>query len=197
MNKTILQIDSSGSIHNARSRQLTDRLVKRLLSLNTQTHLIHRDLAIPPFIPFVDEQWIHSNNTPQKLRSPEDLAVLALSDSLVAELQLADILVIGTPIYNFSIPAALKAWIDMVCRARLTFSYSESGAVGLLKNKKAYIIITSSGTKVGSSEDFVSPYLRSILGFMGITNVEYIAADCLMWDGDKKIIQAESRIDHI
>lgn len=197
MNITILQIDSSGAIHNARSRQLTDRLVKRLLSLNTHAHLIHRDLAMPPFIPFVDEQWILSNNTPQESRSPEDLAVLALSDSLVAELQSADIIVIGTPIYNFSIPAALKAWIDMVCRARLTFQYSDSGAVGLLKNKKAYVIITSGGTEVGSPEDFASNYLRCVLGFMGITDVEYIAADHLMLNGEKKIIQAESRIDHI
>lgn len=107
---------------------------------------------------------------------------LALSDTLVGELKSADTIVIGTPVYNFAVPAALKAWIDLVARARETFQYTEDGPVGLLQGKKAYVIIASGGTKVGSEIDFAGNYLKHVLGFIGITDVTIVAADQLMME---------------
>jgi FMN-dependent NADH-azoreductase len=109
-------------------------------------------------------------------RSDTQVAELAVSDALVAELEAADVIVIGAPIYNFSIPAVLKAWIDMVARAGVTFRYGEDGPEGLLNNKKAYVVMASGGVPIGSAMDFASPYLRHLLGFIGIHDVEFISA---------------------
>jgi len=103
---------------------------------------------------------------------------------LVEELKAADTIVIGAPIYNFNIPAALKAWIDLIARARLTFKYGENGPVGLLKNKKAYIVMASGGVPIGSAMDFASGYLQHVLAFVGITDVTII--DASQFDLDKE-----------
>jgi FMN-dependent NADH-azoreductase len=133
-----------------------------------------RDLA--KGLPFIDEEWVTANTTPEEERSEHHRRTLAHSDELVAELQDADVLVIGAPIYNFSVPAVLKAWIDMVARARLTFRYTETGPEGLLTGKKAYVIVPSGGVPVGSEVDFATPYLRHALAFIGITDVEFVGA---------------------
>ena len=120
---------------------------------------------------------------------------LAESDTLVAELEAADVLVIGTPIYNFAIPAALKAWFDQVARPRVTFRYTEDGSVGLLGGKKAYIVVASGGVPVGSPVDFATPYIRHMLGFLGISDVEIVAADSLLSRGDEAIEAARTDIN--
>ncbi len=135
--------------------------------------MIHRDLAADA-PGFVNEAWVGANFTDPDTRSDKQAAELAASDALVAELEAAD--VIGAPIYNFNIPAVLKAWIDKVVRARVTFRYAENGPEGLLKDKKAYVVMASGGVTMGSAMDFASPYIRYILGFVGIHDVEFIFA---------------------
>jgi FMN-dependent NADH-azoreductase len=121
--------------------------------------------------------------------------VLALSDSLVAELQAADTVLITLPIWNFGIPSTLKAWIDQVARAGVTFRYTPDGPVGLLEGKRAILAVASGGTEVGSAIDFATDYLRHVLGFIGIHEVEIVAADRLMVDADASHAKADAAID--
>ena len=178
----VLRIDASARRTGSTTRSLADEVIARLRRQHPALTLVERDLA--EGIPFVTEDWIDANLTPAETRTPEQQAQLALSDRLVAELQAADILVIGLPIYNFGPPAALKAWIDQVARARVTFRYSENGPVGLLEGKKAYLVVASGGTAMDSAIDFATPYLRHVLGFIGIEDVTLIAADRQMVDAD-------------
>ena len=178
MNKAIhniLQISSSGRQTGSVSRALSEDLIAALEDRYGPAAITHRDLA--KGIPLIDDNWIEANYTADENRNAEHRESLALSDELVRELQDADTLVIAVPIYNFSIPASLKAWIDMIARARVTFRYTDDGPVGLLQNKKAYLVVTSGGVPVGSPADFATPYLKHALSFVGITDVEIIAAD--------------------
>ncbi len=180
----ILQINASARKAGSVTRELTETLVTRLLAKSRDAKVISRDVS--QGLPFLDEDWVGANFTDTADRSAEQRMKLALSDTLVSELKAADTIVIGTPIYNFSVPAALKAWIDLVARARETFRYTENGPEGLLKDKKAYVIVASGGTKVGSEIDFASNYLRHVLGFIGISDVTFVAADQLMMDPAKR-----------
>lgn len=175
-NRHILRIDASMRRDGSLTRELADRLVARLAP-NVVTH---RDLA--DGIPLIDEGWIAANFTDPAERTAEQHAALALSDRLVAELQAADTIVIGLPIYNFGVPAAFKAWIDQIARARVTFRYGETGPVGLLEGKRAILVVASGGTGVDSEIDFATPYVRHALGFVGIRDVTVIAAGKQMVD---------------
>lgn len=159
----------------SKSRMITDQLLERLAHDYGRLDLARRDLA--DGVRFIDERWIAANFTDPSERSPEQRSSLAYSDALLSELQAADILVIGSPIYNFGIPAALKAWIDMVTRAREAFQYGPNGSEGLLTGKKAFLVIVSGGTEAGSSADFATPYLKHALNFIGIDDITLIAAD--------------------
>ena len=178
----VLRIDSSARVQNSITRQLADTLVAQLHGQGSHIQVTTRDLA--QGIPFISEDWIDANFTDPAQRSKQQRATLAYSDALVQELMEADVLVIGAPIYNFGIPAALKAWIDLIARARLTFRYGENGPIGLLTGKRAYLLMASGGTPVGSAIDFASTYLRHALAFVGITQVEIVAADRAMAQGD-------------
>ena len=112
----------------------------------------------------------------------------------MAELKAADVVVIGMPVYNFGIPAALKAWVDLIARARVTFRYAESGPEGLLTGKRAIVVAASGGTPVDSEIDFATPYLRHALGFVGITDVEVVAADRLMLDPEASLERADRAV---
>jgi len=188
----VLEISASGRRHDSTSRMLTAELIAALESHYDTIDVAHRDLA--DNVPFVNDAWIAANFTPEETRSTEQRDTLAYSDALVSELRDADVIVIGAPIYNFSIPAVLKAWIDMISRARLTFHYSENGPVGLLQGKKAYIVVASGGVPVGSDYDFATPYLRHALAFVGITDVEFIAAEQLNSKRDESIDAARMQI---
>jgi FMN-dependent NADH-azoreductase len=170
---TILQVNASSRYTDSITRQVAKLVVSHLSS--EKSTIIDRDLA--KGLPFIDEQWIGANFTAPEDRSAEHQATLSFSDSLVAELQQAEHIVIAAPIYNFSIPAVLKAWVDLIARARLTFQYTANGPEGLLKNKKAYLVIASGGVPVGSPMDFASPYLKQALAFIGITEVTIIDAN--------------------
>jgi len=188
----ILRIDASARHDGSVSRSLTADLVAALSDRHGNARITHRDLA--DGIPLITGDWVDANFTPPDQRSGKQRETLAVSDELVAELSKADIVVIGAPIYNFSIPAALKAWIDMIARARLTFRYTESGVEGLLKGKKAYVVVPSGGVPVGSAVDFATPYLRHALGFVGINDVAFVAAQGADRDNGEALDSARARI---
>lgn len=180
----ILKIDASARKDGSVTRQLADELVTGLLGKHADARVLSRDVS--GGLPFLDEEWVGANFTPASDRSAAQKLKLALSDTLVEELKAADTIVLGVPVYNFGIPAALKAWVDLVARAGVTFRYTETGPVGLLDGKKAYVLLASGGTQVGSDIDFASGYVKHVLGFLGITDVTLIAADQMMADSAKK-----------
>lgn len=188
----VLEISAGARSEGSISRLLTADLISALDSRYGETQIARRDLA--DGLPFIDEAWVAANFTPEEDRSGQHRQTLAFSDTLVAELVAADVLVIGAPIYNFSLPATLKAWIDMIARARLTFQYTENGPEGLLTNKKAYVVVPSGGVPVGSPMDFATPYLRHALGFVGITDVEFIGAQGADRGNDDALDNARARI---
>ncbi|MBY4894823.1 NAD(P)H-dependent oxidoreductase [Rhodobacteraceae bacterium N5(2021)] len=184
----ILRIDASARRAGSVSRDLTDQIITQMGAATVTT----RDLATG--IPLLEEAWIGANFTPADQRTPEQAATLALSDTLVAEIKAADTLVIGVPIYNFGVPAALKAWVDQVARAGVTFQYSETGPKGLLEGKRAVLVIASGGTESGSDIDFATNYMRHVLGFIGITAIDVVTADRLMVDADAAMKTAQDQI---
>lgn len=188
----ILKIDSSGRTRASASRALGDDLLRALEQRYGPLSVTHRDLA--DGISLVDEAWIAANFTPDEGRTAQQRETLTGSDALVEELKAADIVVIGAPIYNFGVPAALKAWVDMIARARLTFRYTENGPEGLLTGKKAYIVIASGGVAVDSPVDFATPYLRHALRFVGITDVKIVAAERINARGDDALDDARVQI---
>ena len=188
----VLEVSACGRTAGSASRELTRDLIAALQDRHGNVQTVRRDLS--EGVPFVDAAWIEANFTPDESRTNGHREALALSDALVAELKNADILVIGVPIYNFSIPAALKAWIDMIARARLTFRYTENGPKGLLEGKKTYLVVATGGVPVGSAVDFATPYLKHALAFIGITDVEVIAADKLNSQAEESMDAARARI---
>lgn len=191
MSKTVLHIDASARRTGSATRDLTDRILRRL----EPGRVIRRDLTAP--LPLLTEDWIGANFTAPDQRDAAQRELLALSDSLVEELRAADTLVIGLPVYNFSVPAAFKAWIDLVARVGLTFRYTETGPEGLLTGKRAIVAVASGGTPVGSEADFATGYLRHMLGFLGITEVEFIAADRMAIDPEAALGAAQSAVDRL
>ena len=188
----ILRIDASARHEGSTTRQLSDALIDALRDRLGRITVQTRDLdRTPP--PLLDADWIAANFTEPQARTAEQRAALAPSDEMVAELMAADVVVIGVPVYNFSVPAALKAWIDQVARARITFRYTENGPEGLLKGRRAYLVMASGGVAAGSETDFATGYLRHVLGFLGITDVEIVAADQAMLRPDA-IARARERI---
>ena len=189
----ILRIDASARNAGSTTRQLADKLVTRLVEQGYGASVIVRDLAAtPPAL--LTENWVGANFTDDADRSADQKAALAASDELIGELEAADTIVIGVPLYNFAVPASLKAWIDLIARARRTFRYTEAGPEGLLKGKRAFIVFASGGVPLGSEVDFASGYLKHILGFVGITDVTIIAADGHLMDGEA-VTRATSAID--
>ena len=188
MTKHILRLDASVRRSNSVSRDLTDQIVGRF----PDAEITVRDLA--GGLPLIDEAWVGANFTAPDERSDAEKEALSLSDELIAELKAADTLVIGLPIYNFGVPANLKAWIDLVARAGVTFRYTENGPEGLLSGKRAIIAFASGGTETGSSIDFASGYLRHILSFIGITDVEFVSADRMAVDAETAMKKAKEQI---
>ena len=191
MARNILHIDASARQAGSVSRELSQHLVDALSDAETQ--VTKREIGLTP-LPLISETWVGANFTPEENRSDSQKQALELSDTLIDELEAADTLVLGVPIYNFGVPAAFKAWVDLIARARKTFKYTESGPVGLLEGKKAHVVIASGGTQSGSEIDFATPYVRHVLGFVGIHDVTIIAADQLMSTGDEKLNTARAQI---
>ncbi|WCL53725.1 FMN-dependent NADH-azoreductase [Gimibacter soli] len=173
----ILRIDTSATPATSNSKALVDLYLETLAANGHDVTLTSRDLSTA--LPLIDATWIGANFTPADKRTDEQTKALALSDSLIDEVKAQDVLLISTPIYNFGTPAAFKTWIDLIARAGVTFRYTENGPEGLLKGKKAVIFVTSGGTQAESAIDFATPYIRHVLGFVGIKDVTVVAADQL------------------
>lgn len=171
MTHTVLHIDASARFQDSVSRKVSSHLVAK----ENATEVLRRDLS--EGLPFLNENWATGTFTPPENRTDAQNEALALSDTLVSELQAADTIVIGSPIYNFGVPAVLKAWIDQVARAGVTFQYSENGPEGLLKGKKVIVALASGGTTIGSDYDLVTPYLKVFFGFIGIEDVTFLSPD--------------------
>lgn len=182
-NASLLLVNASSRYQDSLTRAVSAEIAHYLAELN-RLSVYERDVAAG--LPFVDEQWVNANFTDPADRSDAQRQTLAQSDLLVKELQSARQLVIGVPVYNFSIPATLKAWIDLVVRARETFRYTEHGPEGLLKIEKAYLVAASGGVPIGSELDFATGYLRQVLGFLGINDVTVIDANQWLKQNDRQ-----------
>ena len=162
----ILRIDSSAKTETSESRRLTDRIIDGLQANGKSPEVTVRDLN--ERLPQVDNAWIEANNTPADDHTDEQRKTLALSDKLVAEIKVADTLIIGVALYNFSITASLKLWIDLVCRARKTFAYVNGSRKGLMIGKKAIVCFASGGTQFGSDIDFQAAIYGTFLASSGL-----------------------------
>lgn len=193
----ILQINSSARVNGSHSTKLADALSARLLATTPGSSLTVRDLASQPH-PALDEAALQALFTPADQRTPEQAARVAKDDALIAEIQAAEAVVIGAPMYNLGVSSQLKNWIDAISRARVTFSYTENGPVGLLTGKKVYVAVTRGGRYRDSAMDTQVPYLRTVLGFLGMKDVSFIYAEGLNLGPDAErdgIADARRQID--
>ena len=190
----IYQIDCSARKKGSTSRELAKKLLEKIKK--PEDEVIYRDLDDEML--FVAGLTESGMSIPENERTDQHKKMFELSDKLVKELKESDIIIISTPIYNFGPPATLKAWSDLAARVKSTFKYSEDGKqIGLLENKKVYLVITSGGTKVGSKEDYLSPWLIHVLNFFGIKNIQTISADQMSIDYEGSIKKAEEEINKI
>ena len=177
----VLQVNSSARAEASVSTRLANELVSRLAGESDT--VVVRDLRETPH-PALDEAALTALFTPAESRSPEQAARVALDDALIAEIQAADVVVLGVPMYNFGITALLKNWIDAVARAKVTFAYTEKGPVGLLTGKKVYAVLSRGGKYRDTPMDSQVPYLKSVLGFLGMTDVQFVYAEGLSMGDD-------------
>lgn len=174
---TLLHIDSS-PLSTSISREMTREFVNSWKSAHPSGSVIYRDLATTALTP-LDAEWINSAYTEGAIRTPEQIAALALSEELIGELERADEYVIGVAMHNFSVPGVLKLWIDQVARRGRTFAYGKNGPEGLLKGKKATVLAATGGaydSGPAAAMNFVDPYLKAVLGFLGVTDTKFITA---------------------
>jgi len=181
----ILQINSSARADGSHSTRLAGTVVDRLRAsaADGQVAVTVRDLGQTPH-PELNEATLQALFTPSEQRTPAQAARVALDDALIAELQAADVVVLGVPMYNFGVPAALKTWIDAISRAKVTFQYTANGPEGLLKGKKIYIVLTRGGQYRNTPSDTQVPYLRTVLSFLGMTDIQFIYAEGLALGAD-------------
>ena len=190
----IYQIDCSAKKKGSASRELAKKLLEKIKK--SEDEVIYRDLDDEML--FVAGLTESGMSIPENERTEQHKKMFELSDKLVKELKESDIIIISTPIYNFGPPATLKAWSDLAARVKSTFKYSEDGKqIGLLENKKVYLVITSGGTKIGSKEDFLTPWLIHVLNFFGIKNIQIISADQMSIDYEGSVKKAEDEINKV
>ncbi len=195
----ILQINASARSAGANSTRLADSITARLLAQNPQATVELRDLASEPH-PVLDEPALGALFTPAEQRTPEQAARVALDDALIAQLQAVDAIVLGVPMYNFGVPVQLKTWIDAIARAGVTFRYTANGPEGLVKGKKVYVALARGGLYRNTPADSQTPYLKNVLAFLGMTDVEFIFAEGLAMgaeSADKAFAEAAAHLDEI
>lgn len=190
---TLLQINASLNSRNGLSSQLADRFVDAWKQRHPDGDVVVRDLAANP-VPHLDAARFGAFLAKPEDRSADQQAVTAFSDTLIGELQRADVIVLGLPLYNFGIPSTLKSWIDHIARAGVTFRYTESGPIGLLTGKKVYVFATRGGKYAGTPLDSQTNYIRDFFGFLGMTDIEFVYAEGLaMGEEPKQIALAQAR----
>ena len=192
----ILHITSSIRGDDSVSTSLGNRLVENLAG-NSDATVVTRDLAKND-LPFIDAERHAANLAPYADRSDAQHGLAKIADELIDELEAADTIVFSVPVYNFTVPATLKAWADLVARAGRTFRYTQNGPEGLLTGKSVYITAASGGTAIGSDYDFMTPWLKFFLGFLGMTDVRIVAADGIMGEGgEEKIAEAHREVERL
>ena len=187
--KKILHIISSPKGQNSFSIKLGNAIVDKIKQANPGSTVYTKDLTKTPF-PHLEEATLAAFYTPPENQTPESKQALKNSDQAIAEIKDADVIVIGAPLYNFGVPSVLKAWIDHIARANVTFKYSEAGAEGLIKNKVIYIAMASGAIYSNGAYqafDFVSTYLKSVLGFLGMTNLSVFRVEGSAYPGQDAI----------
>jgi FMN-dependent NADH-azoreductase len=194
---TLLIINSSPR-GNSVSRRLTRHVADDWRRNKPEARIIERDLASEA-LPFLSDSWIQAANTPAAQRTADQRQVLALSDTLIDELMVADVIVLGVPMHNFSIPAALKAWFDLVARAGKTFSYTDKGPKGLIPSGKKVLAMVARGGvyQEGAPADFQVPYLRLMLGFIGLTDITVVDVDRQAFGEEAAQQSIDRAIEHI
>lgn len=190
---TILRVEGSIKGDASVSRKLTDRILARLTAAHPGAEILNRDLS--KGVQSIDGAWLGAVYTPAEARTAEQAATAAYADALLAEVKAADILLIGMPVYNFAISSQMKSWIDQLARRGETFQYTETGPEGLLKGKRAIVAMASDGTGIGAPIDFASGYVRHMLGFFGITDVQFVAADKMAYGAEDALARAEAAVD--
>ena len=174
----IVQINASARAGGSNSTRLADAITAKLTSAHPDAVVEVRELARDPH-PVLDEAALTALFTPADRRSPEQAARVALDDAVIAQLQSADAVVLGVPMYNFGVPVQLKAWIDAIARTGVTFRYTAEGPQGLLTGKKVYVALARGGLYRDTPADSQVPYLKSVLGFLGMTDIEFVYAEGL------------------
>ena len=193
---TLLLIRSS--IHeDGASNALADRYLEHWRAIHPRGEVIVRDLAADP-VPHLTDEAFRGFALPDAERTVAQALAAALSDELVDELRRADTIVLAVPMYNFGVPSTLKAWFDHVARAGVTFRYLETGPVGLLRGKHAVVLTTRGGRYAGTGDDHQAPWLAQILGFIGLSSVEFVHAEGLAYGAEARdagLADAARRID--
>ena len=174
----ILQINASARREGANSTRVAERIVARLQAANPGATVTVRDLAVTPH-PVLDETALGALFTPADKRTAEQATRVALDDALIAEIQAHDTVVLGVPMYNFGVPVQLKNWIDAIARVGVTFRYTENGPEGLLEGKQVYLALARGGRYRDTPADSQVPYLKTVLGFLGLTDLHFIYAEGL------------------
>jgi len=195
----VLIIESSARQQDSVSRQLTQQFISQWQAAHPADQITVRDLAINP-VPHLDSTLLGGWMKPAEQRNEIEQQALERSNQLTDELVAADVLVLAAPMYNFAIPSTLKAWFDHVLRAGVTFKYGETGPQGLLTGKRAYVLTARGGIYAGGSLDHQEPYLRQVLGFVGIHDVTFIHAEGLNMGGDfleKGLNQAKAKLAQV
>ena len=187
----ILQINSSARSTGSESTRLADAIVARLVAATPGAGVTRRDLAGAPH-PLLDEATLQALFTPAEQRTAEQAARVALDDALIAQVQAADAIVIGSPMYNFGITVQLKSWFDAIARANVTFKYTATGPLGLLTGKKVYVAAARGGMHRDGASDGQVPYLKTILGFLGMTDVQVVYAEG-MGMGPEAVARAQAQ----
>ena len=174
----VLRVTTSIVGANSVSSALMEELLDGFRARGEHFQLVDRDFS-KQAIPHMDEGWLQALASPEAERNEQQQAQVDFSDRLIAEVQAADTVVIALPMYNFAVPSMLKAWVDHIARAGVTFTYTESGPQGLLQNKKVFLITAMGGLHAEGESDFVRPYMRQIMGFLGMDDVTMITASGL------------------
>jgi FMN-dependent NADH-azoreductase len=180
----ILQINGSARLNGSNSTRVADAITARLTARNPEATVELRDLARDPH-PVLDEAALSALFTPADQRTPEQSARVALDDALIAQLKRADVIVLGVPMYNFGVSVQIKSWIDAVTRAGATFRYTSNGPEGLVSGKKVYVGLARGGIYRDTPKDSQVPYLKGVLGLMGMTDVEFIYAEGVNMGADR------------
>ncbi len=195
----ILQINSSARSNGSESSRLADTIVAKLSATSPQATVLRRDLASDPH-PLIDESTLQALFTPAEQRTAAQAARVALDDALIAQVQAADVIVIGAPTYNFGITAQLKSWFDAIARAGVTFKYGATGPIGLLTGKKVYVALSRGGVHRNGPTDTQFAHIKMFLSFLGMTDVQYIFAEGLGMGPDavaKAQADAEAEINAV